>query len=82
LKARSPQSLYFLVFAVLSSASIAQLDYSKVQIKTEKLSDTTYMLTGAGGNLGVSVGKDAVFVVDDEFAPLTPSKPTEVCACW
>jgi len=30
------------------------------------------MMTGAGGNLGVSVGEDAVFVIDDQFAPLTP----------
>ena len=72
MQARWSQSLYFLVFAFLSPASFAQSDYSRVQIKTEKLSDTTYMLTGAGGNLGVSVGKDVVFVVDDQFAPLTP----------
>ena len=72
MQARWSQSLYFLVFAFLSPASFAQADYTKVQIKTEKLSATTYMLTGAGGNLGVSVGKDAVFVVDDQFAPLTP----------
>ena len=31
----------------------------------------TYMLTGAGGNLGLSVGDDAVFLIDDQFAPLT-----------
>ena len=31
-----------------------------------------YMMTGAGGNLGLSVGEDAVFVIDDQFAPLTP----------
>ena len=30
------------------------------------------MLTGAGGNIGLSVGADAVFVIDDQFAPLTP----------
>jgi cyclase len=30
------------------------------------------MLQGAGGNIGVVVGDDAVFVVDDQFAPLTP----------
>jgi glyoxylase-like metal-dependent hydrolase (beta-lactamase superfamily II) len=29
-------------------------------------------MTGAGGNLGVSVGADTVFVIDDQFAPLTP----------
>jgi len=58
--------------ALLSPVSFAQQDFSKVQIKTEKLTDTTYMLTGAGGNLGVSIGADAVFVIDDQFAPLTP----------
>ena len=29
------------------------------------------MLTGAGGNLGLSAGEDAVFLVDDQYAPLT-----------
>ena len=63
----------FLVFAALAvaGAAIAQ-DASKVEIKTEKLSDTTYMLTGQGGNIGLSIGDDAVFVIDDQFAPLTP----------
>jgi len=30
-----------------------------------------YMLQGAGGNIGLAVGDDAVFVVDDQYAPLT-----------
>src|SRR5262249_24208164 len=46
--------------------------FSKVEIQTEKLSDTVYMMTGAGGNLGVSAGEDGVFVIDSQFAPLTP----------
>jgi len=54
------------------SIALAQEDYSKVEIATTKLTDTTYMMVGAGGNLGVSVGPDAVFVIDDQFAPLTP----------
>ena len=29
------------------------------------------MLEGAGGNIGVSVGEDGVFVIDDQFAPLS-----------
>ena len=29
------------------------------------------MLVGAGGNIGVSVGEDGVFVIDDQFAPLS-----------
>lgn len=30
------------------------------------------MLKGAGGNIGVSIGDDGVFMIDDQFAPLTP----------
>ena len=37
-------------------------------ITTEKLSDGMYMLLGPGGNIGVSVGEDGVFVIDDKFA--------------
>jgi glyoxylase-like metal-dependent hydrolase (beta-lactamase superfamily II) len=58
--------------AALALPAFAQQDYSKVEIKTEKLSPTTYMMVGAGGNLGVAVGEDAVFLIDDQFAPLTP----------
>jgi len=43
-----------------------------VTIKTTQLSDHVYMLVGAGGNIGVSVGDDGVFVIDDQYAPLTP----------
>src|SRR5437870_920941 len=58
--------------ALFAAAASAQEDFSKVEIQTEKLADTVYMMTGEGGNLGVSVGEDAVFVIDDQFAPLTP----------
>jgi glyoxylase-like metal-dependent hydrolase (beta-lactamase superfamily II) len=30
------------------------------------------MLVGQGGNIGVSAGEDGVFVIDDQFAQLTP----------
>ena len=43
-----------------------------VQISTERLADGVYVLFGQGGNIGLAVGADAVFVVDDQFAPLTP----------
>ena len=53
-----------------ASGALAQ-DFSKVEVKATKLNETTYMLTGAGGNLGLSVGEDAVFLIDDQYAPLT-----------
>lgn len=43
-----------------------------VTIETTQLSKSVYMLKGQGGNIGLSVGEDGVFVIDDQFAPLTP----------
>jgi cyclase len=60
------------IAAVSAPAAWAQQDFSKVEIVVQKLSATTYMLEGAGGNLGLSIGDDAVFLIDDQFAPLTP----------
>jgi cyclase len=51
---------------------MAQQDFSKVEIKVTKVAGTVYMLEGAGGNIGVSVGEDGIVMVDDQFAPLAP----------
>jgi glyoxylase-like metal-dependent hydrolase (beta-lactamase superfamily II) len=48
----------------------AQQDFSKVQIKVIPVATGVYMLQGAGGNIGVSVGEDGIVIVDDQFAPL------------
>ena len=48
-----------------------QQDFSKVTLKTTAVATGLYSLEGSGGNIGVSVGKDAVFLIDDQFAPLT-----------
>lgn len=58
---------------VLLAASLGfsqDRDFSKVQIKVTKVAGTVYMLEGAGGNIGASVGDDGIVVVDDQFAPL------------
>ena len=46
-------------------------DFDQVQIETVKVADGVYMLVGSGGNIGVSTGEDGVFMIDDQFAPLT-----------
>jgi cyclase len=46
-------------------------DFSKVEIKTTKLAENFYTLEGLGGTTGVLVGPDGVFMVDDQFAPLS-----------
>jgi cyclase len=45
-------------------------DFSKVQIKVIKVAGSVYMLEGAGGNIGASVGEDGIVVIDDQYAPL------------
>ena len=57
------------ILCVCVETSYAQ-DFSKVEIKVTKVAGNVYMLEGAGGNIGVSVGPDGILIVDDQFAPL------------
>lgn len=65
-----PRQLLPLLLVLLASTSSAQQDFSKIEIKTTLVAKNVYMLEGAGGNIGVSVGKDGILIVDDQFAPL------------
>ena len=42
-----------------------------VHITVEKLTPEMYMLTGQGGNIGVYIGEDYVFMIDDQFSRLS-----------
>ncbi len=66
------RTLAVAVLSVIAATSAwAQRDFSKVEIKTTELVDRIYMLEGAGGNMGLSVGDDGAFLIDDQFAPLS-----------
>lgn len=56
---------------VASAACAAQQDFSNVRITAHQLADNIYYLEGQGGNIGVSIGDDGVFIIDDQFAPLS-----------
>ncbi|WP_373057564.1 MBL fold metallo-hydrolase [Zunongwangia sp. H14] len=47
-------------------------DMDNVKIKVIPMSENIYMLTGRGGNIGVLTGNDGVFMIDDQFAELSP----------
>ena len=49
----------------------AQQDFSEIEIETVPVADGIYMLMGLGGNIGLSVGEDGPFLVDDQYAPLS-----------
>jgi cyclase len=60
------------VLLTVPRAIPAQQNFDTVQVRSQKVAEGVYMLQGAGGNIGLSIGDDAVFVVDDQYAPLTP----------
>jgi cyclase len=67
-------TLTALLFAVLATnvyAQAPQPDFSKVEIKTTKISNNFYTLDGQGGTIGVLVGPEGIFMVDSQFAPLS-----------
>ena len=45
-------------------------DFAKINVVTTDLGHKTFMLEGAGGNVTVAVGDDAVIMVDGQFAPM------------
>jgi cyclase len=61
-----------LILALVPVGLWAQQNFDTVTVKATALRGGVYVLTGSGGNIGLSVGDDAAFVVDDQFAPLTP----------
>jgi len=52
-------------------ALLAAQNYDTIQIKTQPLRNGVSMLTGAGGNIGLSVGPDGAFVIDDQYEQLS-----------
>ena len=62
-----------LISMVLAGDVVAQEpDWSKVEVKVVPVAGGVSMLVGQGGNIGVTSGKDGIFLVDDQFEPLLP----------
>ncbi|OQD41620.1 MBL fold metallo-hydrolase [Croceivirga radicis] len=63
--------LFIFCWTILT-VGYAQRNFDEVEITSEKLTDKVYVLFGAGGNIGLIVGEDAAYLIDDQFGPLTP----------
>lgn len=70
MKLRAILLIYFVIY-IGKSENLQAQNFDDVVIKAEKLTDKVYMLQGAGGNIGVFIGSDGVFVIDNQFAALT-----------
>jgi len=73
------------LLALGSAPARAQMgDPSKVTLKTTPVTASISMIEGvngfAGGNVGVSIGDDGVFIIDDELQPMTPKLKSALAA--
>ena len=69
-----------MLFLVLITSLGHTRDFSKVQIKVVEVKPGIHMLMGEGGNICVSSGVDGVFMIDDQFAPLTEKIKTAIAS--
>jgi len=62
--------LGFLLWTLIPNAVHAQTP-GQVEIQAIPVGSGIYMLIGRGGNICISSGEDGVFMIDDQYAPLT-----------
>jgi glyoxylase-like metal-dependent hydrolase (beta-lactamase superfamily II) len=53
------------------NGACADDDFSKQTVKATPLTQSIYLLEGAGGNMTASIGTDGVLLVDDDFAQMS-----------
>lgn len=68
--------LALMPFVFGTSRLIAQQE--EVVIRIDTLSNEVFMLTGQGGNIGIYVGEDHVFMIDDQFDRLSEKLKTTI----
>jgi cyclase len=70
---RNPRVFYhvLLIFCLVAGKFTLAQNYDTVQVRSTRLTGSVYMLQGSGGNIGVCIGADGTFMIDDQYAPLT-----------
>lgn len=58
---------------VLAAAAAAAQEQVEPAVTAEAVAPGVWVLYGNGGNIGVSAGPDGVFLIDDQYANLTPA---------
>ena len=64
------RTLLLLGFLAGTATAVAGEHWDSVKIETVPVATGIYMLTGEGGNIGVSIGRDGTLIIDDQYAPL------------
>ena len=66
------------IIGVLAMVSAQAQEKPAVEFTMTQVAESVYMLKGRGGNIGLSVGADGVFMIDDQYAPLTEGIRAEI----
>ena len=77
---RNPSWPIIVLLAVVASGAPARAQQPEPKLETQKLTEDLYLITGPGGNIAMRVGKTAVFLVDDQIAPMTPPLKKAIAA--
>ena len=59
------------VLCIVMTTVTPTVQSNEVEIMTVPVAAQLYMLSGEGGNIGLFIGDDGTFLIDDQFAPLT-----------
>ena len=59
------------VLCILMITVTPTVQSNEVEIMIVPVATQIYMLSGEGGNIGLFIGDDGTFLIDDQFAPLT-----------
>lgn len=76
---RRPCRAVFLTLGCIAGRVAAQ-NFDTIQVRAQHVAGSVWMLQGWGGNIGVAVGRDGIFLVDDEYAPLTEKIQAAIAA--
>jgi len=63
--------LLSLIGCLVVAVTWSQRNFDDVRITTEQVADNIYALYGSGGNMGLAVGEEYAYLIDDQFGPLT-----------
>ena len=56
---------------LITAGANANDHWDSVEVTTVPVSDGIYMLMGEGGNIGVSIGEDGTFAIDDQYEQMS-----------
>jgi len=73
-----PVRILWIVIILFSSPLFAFQNMEEVEIKIIPVNENVYMLKGAGGNIGVLIGQDGIFMIDDQFPALSDKIKTKL----